>query len=77
MYGTCSARQASVVSELGATPIDYQQQDFVAEIRRLTGDGVDVVFESIGGRHIWLSRKALRRGGQDRAGAAASRRLNK
>lgn len=63
MYGTCSARQAPVVSELGATPIDYEHQDFVAEIRRLTGDGVDVVFESIGGRHIWLSRKSLRRGG--------------
>lgn len=63
MYGTCSARQASVVSGLGATPIDYETQDFVAEIRRLTGEGVDVVFESIGGTHIWLSRKALRRNG--------------
>jgi NADPH2:quinone reductase len=45
-------------------PIDYQQQDFVQEIHRLTGDGVDVVFDSIGGSHIWRSRKALRRGGR-------------
>jgi NADPH2:quinone reductase len=63
MYGTCSAKTAAAVSELGATPIDYQTQDFVREIHRLTGDGVDAVFESIGGTHIWLSRKALRRGG--------------
>jgi len=64
MYGTCSSRGASAVSELGAVPIDYQQADFVQEIRRLTGEGVDVVFESIGGAHIWRSRKALRRGGR-------------
>src|SRR5512138_2107166 len=63
MYGTCSARGASAVSALGGVPIDYQEQDFVQEIRRLTGDGVDVVFESIGGTHIWRSRDALRRGG--------------
>jgi NADPH:quinone reductase-like Zn-dependent oxidoreductase len=63
MYGTCSARAAAVVSRLGAVPIDYQQQDFVDEVRRLTGDGVDVVFESIGGTHIWRSREALRAGG--------------
>ena len=63
MYGTCSAKQAAVVSELGAIPIDYQKLDFVSEIQRLTGDGVDAVFESIGGKHTWQSRKALRRGG--------------
>ena len=63
MYGTCSARGAQAVSDLGAVPIDYQQQDFVKEIRRLTGDGVDVVFDPIGGAHLWQSRKALRRGG--------------
>jgi NADPH2:quinone reductase len=64
MYGTCSSRGASVVSDLGGIPIDYQQRDFVKEIHRLTGEGVDVVFESIGGTHIWNSRKALRPGGK-------------
>jgi NADPH2:quinone reductase len=63
MYGTCSARGATAVSDLGATPIDYQHQDFVEQIHRLTGDGVDVVFDSIGGTHIWRSRQALRSGG--------------
>jgi NADPH2:quinone reductase len=64
MYGTCSKRGASAVSGLGGTPIDYQNLDFVEEIHRLTGEGVDVVFESIGGTHIWKSRKALRPGGR-------------
>src|SRR5262245_17848429 len=64
MFGTCSARGASAVSELGGIPIDYQHQDFVEEIHRLTGEGVDVVFDSIGGTHIWRSRKALRPGGK-------------
>jgi len=64
MYGTCSSRGASAVSALGGIPIDYQHQDFVEEIHRLTGEGVDAVFESIGGTHIWRSREALRSGGR-------------
>jgi NADPH:quinone reductase-like Zn-dependent oxidoreductase len=64
MYGTSSSRGASVVSDLGGTPIDYQHQDFVEEIHRLTGDGVDVVFDGVGGTNIWRSRKALRSGGR-------------
>jgi NADPH2:quinone reductase len=64
MYGTCSARGAQAVSELGGIPIDYQHQDFVAEVHRLTGDGVDVVFDPLGGAHLWRSRSALRRGGK-------------
>jgi NADPH:quinone reductase len=64
MYGTCSAKGMSAVSELGGIPIDYQNQDFVQEIRRLPLGGVDVVFDGIGGTHIWRSRKALRPGGR-------------
>ena len=63
MYGTCSSRGASAVSDLGAIPIDYRQLDFVKQIHRLTSEGVDVVFDGIGGTHIWRSRKALRPGG--------------
>jgi NADPH2:quinone reductase len=64
MYGTCSASGVSAISSLGAIPIDYKHADFVKEIHRLTGDGVDVVFDPIGGAHLWQSRKALRRGGR-------------
>jgi len=63
MYGTCSSRGASAVSGLGGIPIDYEHLDFVKEIHRLTGAGVDAVFDGIGGTHIWRSRKALRPGG--------------
>jgi NADPH:quinone reductase len=64
MYGTCSARDAPSVSNLGGIPIDYQHEDFVNEIHRQASEGVDVVFDSIGGSHIWRSRKALRPGGR-------------
>src|SRR6478672_1176774 len=64
MYGSCSSSGASVVSDLGGLPINYREVDFVKEIQRLTGEGVDVVFDGIGGTHIWRSRKALRRGGK-------------
>src|SRR5512133_2030856 len=63
MYGTCSLRNASAVAELGGIPIDYEHQDFVAEVHQRTAGGVDVVFDSIGGSHIWRSRKALHSGG--------------
>src|SRR5215467_6128960 len=64
MYGTCAARGAAAVADLGALPIDYQQQDFVQEMHRLTREGVDVVFDGIGSTHIWRSRRALRPGGR-------------
>jgi len=64
MYGTCSAQGALAVFDMGAVPIDYREEDFVQEIHRLTGDGVDVVFDGIGGTHIWRSRKALRPSGR-------------
>lgn len=64
MYGTCSSRGAPAVSALGGIPIDYQHQDFVEEIRRLTREGVDAVFDPIGGPHLWRSRAALRPGGR-------------
>ena len=56
MYGTCSSPGASAVSDLGGIPIDYRQLDFVEGIHRLTGVGVDAVFDGIGGTHIWRSR---------------------
>jgi NADPH:quinone reductase len=64
MYGTCSSRGAAAVSDLGGIPIDYQNQDFVKEIHRLTSEGVDVVFDGIGGANLWRSRQALRPGGK-------------
>lgn len=64
-YGTASSYNHDVVSSLGATPIDYRAVDFVERIQELTGDGVDVVFDPIGGvRQLRRSYRALRRGGR-------------
>jgi NADPH:quinone reductase-like Zn-dependent oxidoreductase len=48
----------------GATPIDYRNSDFVQDIHLLTADGVDAVFDGIGGDNLWRSREALREGGR-------------
>ena len=63
MYGTCSARGASAVTELGATPVDYHRADLAQEVLRLS-HGVDAVFDPFGGAHMWQSRAALRDGGK-------------
>ena len=65
MYGTASDYNHDLISSYGATPIDYRSDDFVARIRALTGDGVDVVFDPIGGaRQLWRSYRTLRKGGR-------------
>ena len=64
MYGTASVRNHELVAGLRATPIDYRNDDFVERIRSLTGDGVDVVFDLVGGaRQLWRSYRVLRKGG--------------
>jgi NADPH2:quinone reductase len=64
MYGTASRRAHETVRSLGGVPIDYRAVDFVEEVCRLAPGGVDVVFDGIGGDHIWRSRKVLRAGGK-------------
>jgi NADPH2:quinone reductase len=64
MYGTCSPKRAQTVSELGGAPIDYQREDLSDEVLRLSGGGVDTVFEPFGGAHMWHSRAVLRKGGK-------------
>ena len=64
MYGTASSADHQVVADLGGTPIDYRNTDFVDEIHRLTGDGVDHVFDGVGEANVWRSFRALRPGGR-------------
>lgn len=64
MYGTASRRKHELVSGLGATPIDYRREDFVERIHSLTGDGVDAVFDGIGGTNLSRSYSTLRKGGR-------------
>ena len=65
MFGTASKYNHELVTALGATPIDYRTEDFVERIRTLTGDGVNAVFDPIGGaRQLWRSYRALCKGGR-------------
>lgn len=63
MYGTASVDKLELVERLGAIAIDYRREDFVERIRVLTGDGVDAVFDPIGGSYFARSFSVLRQGG--------------
>lgn len=60
IYGTASQSKHVFISALGAIPIDYKKEDFGKKIRELTTNGVDVVFDGIGGNYITRSYKLLR-----------------
>ncbi len=62
LYGTASAADLAAVERLGAVAIDYRNEDFVTRMRELTGDGVDVVLDPIGGAVSLRSFRVLRRG---------------
>ena len=59
VWGTARGTHAELIRELGATPIDYQRQDFT----RVVPDGFDVVFDGIGAGGYGRSLAALKRGG--------------
>jgi NADPH:quinone reductase-like Zn-dependent oxidoreductase len=64
MYGTASHSNHDILIELGATPIDYTTQDFVRVIYENEPNGLDFVFDGIGGSYIERAFKVLRRGGK-------------
>jgi NADPH:quinone reductase-like Zn-dependent oxidoreductase len=64
MYGTASEAKQALVLSLGATPIDYRTEDFVARVGELTGGtGVDAGFDPMGAAHLRQTAKAMRRRG--------------
>jgi NADPH:quinone reductase-like Zn-dependent oxidoreductase len=64
LYGTASTGKQEAISAMGAVPIDYTKEDFVQRIQGLTGDGVDAVFDPVGGSYIRRSFQSLRKGGR-------------
>jgi NADPH2:quinone reductase len=63
MYGTSSSEdKLARVRELGLQHgIDYKQRDYVEAIQELThGEGVDAVFEMLGGEHVARSVRCVR-----------------
>jgi NADPH2:quinone reductase len=59
LWGTARGEHAALIRELGATPIDYQREDFT----RVLPGGFDVVFDGIGEDGYRRSFVALERGG--------------
>jgi NADPH:quinone reductase-like Zn-dependent oxidoreductase len=61
-FGTASAGKHERLREAGLDhPIDYRNQDFAAEVNRLThGRGVDVILDAVGGSTTRKNYKLLR-----------------
>ena len=63
MIGTSGPKQLEQVRALGATVIDYRNEDVHARVRELAPDGVAAVFDHVGGPGINASWRLLARGG--------------
>src|SRR5207253_3171721 len=59
LWGTARGAHAALIRELGATPIDYQREDFT----RVLPGGFDIVFDGIGEDGFRRSFAALKRSG--------------
>ncbi len=65
MYGIASKSKHPILSEYGATPIDYHTQDFVDVIRQAEPEGLDAVLDGMMRLdYIRGSLSLLRRGGR-------------
>ncbi len=62
-YGAASLSKHETVRALGAIPVDYRAGSIDRLMRALEPDGVDVVFDAVGGPNIGPCIGALRRGG--------------
>ncbi|MET1075815.1 MAG: zinc-binding dehydrogenase, partial [Umezawaea sp.] len=63
VIGTASPRHHDTVRGLGAIPVDYRDTDLPARVREHAPDGVDAVFDHVGGPGIVDSYRLLKRGG--------------
>lgn len=63
MFGTASKVKHGLVSELGATPIDYRSENWIERILNQKHNGVDAVFDPIGGENFKKSFRVLSKGG--------------
>jgi NADPH:quinone reductase-like Zn-dependent oxidoreductase len=66
VFGTASASKHDAIRGQGVDhAIDYRSQDFVEEVRRITGgDGIDVAFDAIGPSSFRKDYQLLRQGGR-------------
>ncbi len=62
-YGAASVAKHATVRSLGAIPVDYRAGPLDRLIHQLEPNGVDCVFDAVGGANIGPCIGALRRGG--------------
>jgi len=63
MYGLASRDKHSTLTEFGAIPIDYREQDFVPLIKEAEPGGLDFVFNGMGEEYFERGLAVLKRGG--------------
>jgi NADPH:quinone reductase-like Zn-dependent oxidoreductase len=63
VIGTASARHHDALRELGVIPIDYRTENIPARVRELAPQGLDAVFDHVGGPGVFDSWRMLARGG--------------
>lgn len=63
VLGTASAGKHDALTEAGIEPIDYRAEDVPGAVRALAPQGVDAVFDHLGGQSVVDSYKMLAPGG--------------
>jgi NADPH:quinone reductase-like Zn-dependent oxidoreductase len=65
VYGTASGSKHDAIRAQGVDhAIDYRNEDFEEAVKRISGDGVDVVMDAIGPSSFRKSYRSLRQGGR-------------
>lgn len=66
IFGTASGSKHDAIRTQGVDhPIDYREQDFAAEVMRITGgEGIDVAFDALGPTTFRKDYRLLRQGGR-------------
>jgi NADPH:quinone reductase-like Zn-dependent oxidoreductase len=62
VIGSASAKHHDALRAAGVAPVDYRG-DVGAQVRAIAPEGVDAVFDHVGGRSVEISWRLLRRGG--------------
>ncbi len=63
VIGTASPRHHDTLRELGVVPVDYRDPAMYERIREIAPDGVDAVFDHVGGAGLHKSWELVRKGG--------------
>jgi NADPH2:quinone reductase len=63
VIGLASLRHHATLKEQGVEPIDYNDSNWAQHIRELAPDGVDAVFDNVGGAGVTHSFRLLKQGG--------------